>query len=80
MKKILVTALFALAAAGCASGTVDVPERLDREYVTGNNLPGKTRTGDEPGLTTPNRESLQRERDLSTPRPTPLPPSTPRSP
>jgi hypothetical protein len=81
MTKFIATAIL-LAAAGCAAGPVEPPsERLDREYRTGSNIPQRVRSGDEPGLATVDRESAQRQRDLSAVQPTPLsqtaPPRTP---
>ncbi|MBK8323130.1 MAG: hypothetical protein IPL06_10415 [Betaproteobacteria bacterium] len=69
MKLVLSAAVLALLAAGCASNEpVEPNERLDREYVTGSNLPKKSRPGE---VTTYDKEALQRARDaaVQTPRP-----------
>jgi len=69
MKQVLAAAVLALVAAGCASNEpVEPNERLDREYVTGSNLPKKTRPGE---VTVYDKETVQRARDaaVQTPRP-----------
>lgn len=47
MKRVLSVAILALLAASCASHEpIEPNERLDREYVTGSNLPKKSRPGE----------------------------------
>jgi hypothetical protein len=77
VKKPIAAVLVAIASAGCASGPVEVSERLDRAFVTGSSLPKRSHSTREPGLETLSREDLQRQRDLSTAQPTPLPPQPP---
>jgi hypothetical protein len=69
MKPVLPAAVLALFVAGCATTeTAEPNERLDREYVTGSNLPKKVRPGE---VTTYDKETVQRARDaaVQTPRP-----------
>jgi len=69
MKRVLSAAVLALLAAGCASNEpIEPSERHDREYVTGSNLPKKTRPSE---VTTYDKEAIQRARDAAaqTPRP-----------
>ena len=71
MKPVLAAALLAIVA-GCASNEpVEVNERLEREYVTGSNIPKKSRPGEADGVSTYDKEALQRARDaaVQTPRP-----------
>ncbi|MBK7661052.1 MAG: hypothetical protein IPJ28_18950 [Betaproteobacteria bacterium] len=57
------SAVLALLAAGCASNEpIEPNERLDREYVTGSNLPKKSRPGE---VTTYDKEAIQRARDAA---------------
>ena len=72
MKPVLAAAVLALAVAGCATNEpVEVNERLDREYVTGSNIPKKSRPGETAGVSTYDKETIQRARDaaVQTPRP-----------
>ena len=69
MKSVLAVAVLGLVAAGCATTeSVEPNERLDREYVTGGNLPRSGRPGE---VTVYDKEALQRARDaaVQTPRP-----------
>lgn len=69
MKSVLAAAVLAIVASGCASTeTVEPNERLDREYVTGSNLPKKTRPGE---VTVYDKEALQRARDAAVQAPRP---------
>jgi hypothetical protein len=69
MKLVLSAAVLALLAAGCATNEpIEPNERLNTEYVTGSNLPRKSRPGE---VTTYDKETVQRARDaaVQTPRP-----------
>jgi hypothetical protein len=69
MKPVLSAAVLALVVAGCASNEpIEPNERLDREYVTGSNLPKKTRPGE---VTTYDKETIQRARDAAVQAPRP---------
>ena len=71
MKSVLAAAALALLAGCAANEPVEVNERLDREYVTGSNIPKRTRPGEAEGVSTYDKEALQRARDaaVQTPRP-----------
>lgn len=71
MKSVLAVAALALVAGCAANEPVEVNERLDREYVTGSNIPKRTRPGEAEGVSTYDKEALQRARDaaVQTPRP-----------
>jgi hypothetical protein len=69
MKPVLSAVVLALLAAGCATNEpIEPNERINAEYVTGSNLPRKTRPGE---VTTYDKEAVQRARDaaVQTPRP-----------
>ena len=71
MKSVLAAAALALVAGCAANEPVEVNERLDREYVTGSNIPKRVRPGEADGVSTYDKEALQRARDaaVQTPRP-----------
>lgn len=71
MKPVLAAALLALVAGCAANEPVEVNERLDREYVTGSNIPKRSRPGQAEGVSTYDKETIQRARDaaVQTPRP-----------
>jgi hypothetical protein len=69
MKLVLSAAVLALLAAGCATNEpIEPNERLNTEYVTGSNLPRKSRPGE---VTTYDKEAIQRARDAAVQAPRP---------
>lgn len=60
-------------AAGCATTeSADQGEHASREYVTGSNIPKKSRgSGDAAGVSVYSREELERVRDATTSMPRP---------
>jgi PBP1b-binding outer membrane lipoprotein LpoB len=69
MKLVLSAAVLALLLAGCATHEpIEPNERLNTEYVTGSNLPRKSRPSE---VTTYDKESVQRARDAAVQAPRP---------
>jgi hypothetical protein len=65
MDKLLLAALCAGFLAGCAANDApqNADDRVERQYVTGSNIPKKSRPGADTGVTQYDRESFERARD-----------------
>ena len=65
MKKLLLCAAAAAALGGCAANQpiASTDEATVREYPTGSNIPRKSKAGSTDGVSTYDREALERARD-----------------
>lgn len=65
MQMYVLAAAIALAASGCATTDTarNSDERVEREYVTGSNIPKKGKGTAEAGVTSYDKDAVQRARD-----------------